>query len=264
VPQVDHRYANRIVVVTGAASGIGASTALLFADEGATVYCADIDRTGCLRTSGQIHGTAGREFALPLDVAVEEQWDAGFRHVVEACGRVDVLVNSAGISFSAPVSEMTLADWRRVFAVNLDSIFLGTKHAIRTMNARGGSIVNVSSASGIRPSAGASAYSTSKAAVGMFTRAAAKECRGLGLPIRVNAVAPAGVKTPIWSTMPFFQELVTVRGSEEGAFQALAEQNAGVRFAEPEAVASAILYLASDAAAMINGVELVVDDGYVL
>jgi 3(or 17)beta-hydroxysteroid dehydrogenase len=258
------RFSNHTVVVTGAASGIGASTARLFASEGATVYCADIDEAGCLRTSGQIHGTAGREFTLPFDVTVEEQWETGLRRVVGASGQLDVLVNSAGISFGAPVSEMTLADWRRVFAVNLDSIFLGTKHAIRVMTPRGGNVVNVSSASGIRPSAGASAYSTSKAAVGMFTRTVAKECRRLGLPIRVNAVAPGAVRTPMWKTMPFFQELVTQRGSEERAFQALAEQNAGVRFAEPEAVASAILYLASEAAAMITGAELVIDDGYVL
>jgi 3(or 17)beta-hydroxysteroid dehydrogenase len=261
---MDSRSSNHTVVVTGAASGIGASTARLFAAEGATVYCADIDKAGCLRTSTQIHGKAGREFTLPFDVTVEDQWEAALRRVVDTSSRLDVLVNSAGISFGAKVSEMTLADWRRVFAVNLDSIFLGTKHAIRAMTPRGGSIVNVSSASGIRPSPGASAYSASKAAVGMFTRSVAKECRTFGLPIRVNAVAPGGVKTPMWTTMPFFQELVTQRGSEERAFQALADQNAGVRFAEPESIASAILYLASDAAAMITGAELVIDDGYVL
>ncbi len=264
MPQADHRFTNRTIVVTGAASGIGASTARLFAAEGATVYCADIDQAGCLRTAERIHGPAGREFAVPLDVAVEAQWEAGLGRVAEASGHLDVLVNSAGISCGAPVSEMTLAEWRRGFAVNVDGVFLGTKHAVRAMTPRGGTIINVSSASGIRPAVGASVYSTSKAAVGMFTRAVAKECRSLRLPIRVNAVAPAGVKTPMWMTMPFFQELVAQRGSEEKAFEALAEQNAGTRFAEPEAVASAILYLASDAAAMITGVELVIDDGYVL
>src|SRR5262249_28217531 len=180
---------------TGAASGIGASTAKLFATEGATVYCADIDEAGCLRTSNELHGTRGRQFAFPLDVTDETQWEAGLRRVVDGSGQLDILVNSAGISFAVPVAEMTLADWRRVFAINLDGIFLGTKHAIRAMTSRGGNVVNVSSASGIRPAAGASAYSASKAAVGMFTRAVAKECRALGLPIRVNAVAPAGVKT---------------------------------------------------------------------
>ncbi len=262
--QINRRFTDRVVLVTGAASGIGASTARLFTAEGAVVYCADLDEAGCLQTANQLHGPSGHEFALTLDVTIEAQWEARLQEVINASGQLDVLVNSAGISFAAPVSEMKLADWRRVLTVNLDSIFLGTKHAIRAMTSRGGNVVNVSSASGIRPAAGASAYSTSKAAVGMFTRAVAKECRSLSLPIRVNAVAPAGVKTPMWTTMPFFQELIRQHGSEEAAFQALVEQNAGARFVEPETVARAILYLASDEAEMITGVELVIDDGYVL
>jgi NAD(P)-dependent dehydrogenase (short-subunit alcohol dehydrogenase family) len=98
----------------------------------------------------------------------------------------------------------------------------------------------------------------------MFTRAVAKECRALKLPIRVNAVAPAGVRTAMWKTMPFFHELVTRHGSEKGAFRAIAEQTPGGRLAEPDAIGDAILFLASDAAAMITGTELVVDDGFVL
>jgi len=260
----DQRFADRVAVVTGAASGIGAATARLLAAEGATVYCADIDEAGGQRTAALIHGAGGSDFTLSLDVTSEEQWEAAIRHVLSSSGHLDILVNSAGVSFAAPVSEMALADWRRVFAVNVDSIFLGTKHVLRAMTRSGGSIVNVSSASGIRPSAGASAYSTSKAAVGMFTRVVAKECRERGLPIRINAVAPAGVKTPMWRTMPFFQELVAQHGSEEAAFRALAGSSPGRRFAEAEEIAHAILYLASDAAAMITGVELVIDDGYVL
>ena len=152
-----------------------------------------------------------------------------------------------------------------MFAVNVDGFFLGTKHAIRVMTpAGGGVIVNVSSAAGIRPATGASAYSTSKAAVGMLTRAAAKECRERGLAIRINAVAPAGVRTPLWRSMRLFQDLVAQHGSEQAAFQVLAASNPSRRFAEPVEIAEAILYLASDNAAMITGIEMPIDEGYLL
>lgn len=261
---MSQRFAGRVVVVTGAASGIGAAAARLFAAEGASVFCADRDEGGARRTAAEVHDAAAGDFTLALDVTSEEEWEEGLRRVVARAGRLDVLVNAAGISFAAGVAEMALADWRRVLAVNLDGIFLGTKHALKAMTPTGGVIVNVSSASGIRPAAGASAYSTSKAAVGMFTRVVAKECREKGLPVRVNAVAPAGVKTPMWTTMPFFRDLVAAHGSEEAAFRALAGDHPNARFAEPEEVAGAILYLASDAAAMITGAELVINGGFVL
>lgn len=250
--------------MTGAASGIGAATARLLAAEGASVYCADVNEAGCRGLAAAIHGDAAAAFAVTLDVTNEDQWEAGIRRILSTSHRLDVLVNSAGISHSSPLSEMTLEEWRRVFAVNVDGAFLGIKHAIRAMTPNGGSIVNVTSASGIRAAAGASAYSTSKAAVGMLTRVAAKECRERGLPIRVNAVAPGGVRTPMWTTMPFFRELVVQHGSEAAAFRALAGPDPSRRFAEPYEVAHAIVYLASDAAAMITGIELPIDDGYLL
>ena len=148
-------------------------------------------------------------------------------------------------------------------AVNLEGVFLGTKHAIRVMrlSGRGGSIVNVASVSGIKAQAQASAYCASKAAVIMFSKAAALECLGMRQPIRINSVSPAGVKTPMWKTMPFFQELMAKEGSEEAAFQALAQSAASGRWAEPEEVASAILYLASDESSFVTGTNLLFDDG---
>ncbi|NIQ81710.1 MAG: SDR family NAD(P)-dependent oxidoreductase, partial [Anaerolineae bacterium] len=105
--------------------------------------------------------------------------------------------------------------WRRVLATNLDGTFLAIKHGVRAMRDAGGAIVVVGSASGIRPAAGATAYSTSKAAVSMLVRAAAKECREGKLPIRINVVSPAGVRTPMWRAMPFFQDLIRQHGSED-------------------------------------------------
>src|SRR5262249_22960572 len=157
-----------------------------------------------------------------------------------------ILVNCAGISFACPIVDMTLDDWRRVLAVNLDGVFLGTKHALRAMRqgGRGGSIVNVSSVSGLQPQPTASAYCTSKAAVLMFTKTIALECVRNGDRIRVNAVSPSGVKTPMWKTMPFFQELMAKEGGEDAAFAAMTQGHPNSRFAEPEEIALGILYLA--------------------
>lgn len=261
----DLPFAKRTVLVTGAASGIGAATARLFSARGATVYCADIDESGCRAVAEQLHGQSASTYTCRLDVTDEDAWETALDRIRATSGTLDVLVNSAGISHSASLTDMALTDWRRVFAVNVDGVFLGTRHAIRLMRATGsGCVVNVSSASGIRASAGAVAYSSSKAAVGMLTRAAAKECREEGLAIRINAVAPAGVRTPLWRTMPFFQDLVTQHGSEQAAFRVLAASSPSRRFAEPVEVAEAILYLASDKASMINGIELPIDDGYLL
>jgi NAD(P)-dependent dehydrogenase (short-subunit alcohol dehydrogenase family) len=194
---------------------------------------------------------------------LEPDWEKAMKQVLAAHGRLDVLVNCAGISFAAPVTEMHLDDWRRVMAVNLDGTFIGTKHAVRVMRQQpaGGSIVNVSSVSGIKASAGASAYSTSKAAVCMFTKAVAKECKERGDNIRCNTICAGGVKTPMWKSMPFFQELMARHGSEAAAFAAM--EQAG-RFADPDEIALAILYLASDEARSITGTDLVIDDGYTL
>jgi NAD(P)-dependent dehydrogenase (short-subunit alcohol dehydrogenase family) len=185
-------------------------------------------------------------------------------HVQTLHGRLDILVSSAGISFACPVADMTLDEWRHVFAVNLDGIFLGTKHAIRAMRRHpsGGSIVNVSSISGVKAAPGASAYCASKAAVCMLTKTAALECQRQGDNIRVNSVLPSGVKTPLWRSMSFFQDLIKQTGSEEAAFAAMAKQKEGARFAEPEEIALAILYLASDESRFVTAMDFVIDNGF--
>lgn len=252
------RVAGKVALAVGAASGIGRAAAAVLAEHGAVVWCADLNAGGAAATAGPIGGKSAG-----LDVTREADWEAVIAAVVREHGRLDVLVNSAGISFAAPVAETSLDDWRRVLSVNLDGVFLGTKRAIRAMRATGGSIVNVSSVSGLKSAPGASAYSTSKAGVCMFSRAAAKECADAGLAIRVNTVCPGGVKTPLWRTMLFFQELIAKTGSEEAAFQAmLAGSPPGSRFAEPEEIAHAILYLASDESRFVTGSDLVIDSGF--
>ena len=201
--------------------------------------------------------------ALGLDVRKEEDWALAMASVRETGGRLDLLVNCVGISAAGRLEETTLEQWREVMATNLDGAFLATKHGMRTMGAAGGVIIHIGSASGIRPAAGAAAYSTSKAALRMLVRVAAKECREAGHPIRVNLVSPAGVKTPMWSAMPFFQALVREHGSEDAAYAAMSAQGGG-RFLEPDAVARVVAFLASDDARHITGAEVPVDEGWIL
>jgi len=257
------RVSGKVALVTGAASGIGRATACLLARQGAAVICADVATGGAEDTARSIAGDGGMASPLHLDVTSESDWQVAMEQVLARQSRLDILVNCAGGSFAALVTEMRLEDWRRVMAVNLDGVFLGTREAILAMRRQpaGGSIINVSSASGIKASPGASAYSTSKAAVCMFTKAVAKECLERSDNIRLNTVCPGGVKTPLWKTMPFFQDLMAKHGSEDAAFRALEQSR---RFAEPEEIALAILYLASDEARFITGTDLIIDGGYTL
>ena len=243
----------RIALVTGAASGIGAAVSARLRSGGAQVYGADLKPPAAGGTSGSI----------TLDVREEADWIAATETILANHARLDILVNCVGVSAGTPLAETTLAEWRHVLSTNLDGAFLATKHGIRAMRAASGAIVHVGSASGIRPAAGAAAYSTSKAALRMLVRTAAKECRDAKLAIRINVVSPAGVKTPMWSTMPFFQELVRTHGSEDAAYAAM-EAAGGGRFIEPDAVARVVCFLASGEAQHITGVDVPVDEGYVL
>jgi NAD(P)-dependent dehydrogenase (short-subunit alcohol dehydrogenase family) len=258
------RLPEKIALVTGAARGIGQSTSALLGAEGAAVACCDIDLAGAQETAAAITAAGGSALALALDVTAETAWQDAMAAVLDRYGRLDIVVNCAGIAAACPVAELALEDWRRVMAVNLEGVVLGTKHAIRAMRqtSPSGSIVNVSSVSGVKAQPGASAYCASKAAVIMFTKVAALECLRDGHRIRVNCVSPSGVKTPMWRTMPFFQDLMAQHGSEEAAFQAMvAASPSPGRWAEPEEIAAAILYLASDESLYVNGTNLVMDNG---
>lgn len=253
----------KIALITGAASGIGKATASLLAREGAKVAVADIDGNGAQNVASEILSLGGTAIAYALDVTSDDDWQRVIDDLLGKWERLDILVNNAGISFAKPLAEMSLAEWRKVFAVNLDGVFSGTKHGTNAMRkSGGGSIINVSSASGIKAGAGASAYCASKAAVRMFSKVAALECAQNGDNIRVNTVSPGGVMTPMWENMGFWQEMKKQTGSAEASWQAISQDVPLKRFAKPEEIAAAILYLASDESTYVTAAELVIDGGY--
>ena len=259
------RVAGKVALVTGAASGIGKATALALAREGAKIAVTDLNAAGARVTVNEIIANGGDAVAYSLDVTSETDWERALDNVLENWNKLDILVNNAGISFAKPVTEMTLSEWQRVMAVNLDGVFLGTKHGVRAMRkGAGGSIINVASASGLKASPGASAYCASKAAVRMFTKAAALECAQNDDRIRVNTVFPSGVISPMWESMEFWQELKAKTGSEEAAWQVLSEGIPLKRFARAEEIAQAILYLATDEAGFVTGADFVIDGGFTL
>lgn len=248
------RLAGKKALVTGAASGIGKAVVTALCNEGADVIAADIAYPDNASES------AGRR-TTHLDISKESDW----QRVAAGLGRLDVLVGCAGISDAKPIPETSLAEWRRVMDVNLDGAFLTVKYGAQAMQGNGGgAIVLVGSASGIKAAAGASAYCASKAALRMLVRTAALEFKPQA--IRVNCVSPAGVVTPMWRNMPFWNSLVERHGGEEGAWKALGGADPATpsiqRMAFPEEIAAAIVFLSCQDSAQITGADLVVDGGY--
>ncbi len=260
-PITSGRVAGKVALVTGGASGIGRATAELFVREGARVAVADIAEDAVRRVAAELAGPDAPTLAFTLDVTSETAWENAVAAILDQWGRLDILVNNAGISFGKPLTDTTLDEWRRVTAVNLDGVFLGIKHGGAAMRRTGGgSIVNVSSASGIKPAPGAAAYCASKAGVRMLTRTAALELAPDG--IRVNSVSPSGVVTPMWESMPFFAEMTAQLGSAEAVWAMLSKDVPLKRFAEAEEIALGILYLASDESRFVTATDLPLDGGY--
>jgi 3(or 17)beta-hydroxysteroid dehydrogenase len=257
------RVHNKICLVTGAGSGIGKATAMLLAEEEATVIVSDIDVQAAELVAGAIRQGGGQAVALRLNVADESSWSAIIETTLKAHERLDVLVNNAGVGCLKPIVETTIEEWRRVQSVNLEGVFLGTKHAIEAMRSRGGgSIINVASVTGLKAYRDTAAYSASKAGVRQFSKVAAIECADTKTAIRINVVSPGGVKTPIWDSADFFQSLVEKLGGTEQAFAAMAGKSASRAYSTPEEIARTILYLASDESSHLTGTELVIAQGH--
>lgn len=258
------KLTGKVAVVTGAASGIGKATAQAFLREGARVALTDLDRDGLDGVLEELQDADVTARSYRHDVTSEDDWRRVVDDVLDAWGRFDVLVNNAGIADARPLVDTSLEQWRKVMSVDLDSVFLGTRFAIEAMrrSGNGGSIVNVSSAAGIKAGAKAAAYCASKAAVRMLTRVAALECADAKDGIRVNSICPGGVRTPIWEGLDFWETVRKNAGGNEEAWEAM---TAGIplgRFSHPDEIARSILFLASDDSAFMTGSDLVIDGGY--
>ena len=247
------RLDGKVALITGGASGIGLAAARLFLDEGAKLVLTDRDKSAA---DAALTALAHRASFHRLDVTREDHWIAVTDTVVAEFGRLDVLLNSAGVALLRDVEATTLEEWRALMAVNLDGTFLGCKHAVRVMKARGGgSIVNMSSVAGLIGSGNLAAYSASKGGVRLLTKSVALHCARKGYNIRCNSVHPSFVETPMLRGM-------IAAGRDPAKMEANYTGASPLgRLAQPIEVARTILFLASDESAFTTGAELVVDGG---
>ena len=244
------RLAGKTALITGAASGIGRAAAALFHAEGARVAATDRNEAG-LATLGP-----DADLILPQDVTDEARWREVVDAVVEKFGRLDILVNSAGIAMLGSIESATLDDWRKMNAVNVEGTFLGCREAVRVMkDTGGGSIVNLSSVAGIIGDASSAGYCASKGAVRMLTKSAALHCARAGYGIRVNSVHPSFAETPM------VLDGIARAKNPERVREGLMRASPMGRLGKAEEVANTILFLASDESSFTTGAEFMVDGG---
>lgn len=252
------QVSGKVAIVTGGASGIGRATALTLAREGASLMVTDLNQAGADAVAAEITAAGGNARAMQQDTTDESRWQAVIAATQAAFGKLDVLVNNAGIAIAGPIETFSLADWRKQQGVNVDGVFLGVKHAFPAMRAAGGgSIINLSSIAGLRGNrSGLGAYSATKGAVRLFTKTAALE--GAKDKIRVNSVHPGIIETPIWDAILPGGE--AGRNSGDLNKRAAASVPTGV-LGQPQDIANGILFLASDQSSYMTGSELVIDAG---
>ncbi|NGZ76419.1 SDR family oxidoreductase [Saccharibacillus sp. VR-M41] len=241
------RLQGKTALITGGASGIGLASGIRFAQEGANVVLTDISDTRKDDAVSQVEAAGGKAVFLKHDVTLEEDWQRVFKEAEEAFGRVDILLNNAGIGLRGNVEETSYDDWKKVIDVNLNGVFLGTKYGVIHMKENGGSIINVSSIEGLIGDPGIAAYNASKGGVRILTKSAA--LHAAQYKIRVNSIHPGYIKTPMI-------------GSDPEAMKYLTSLHPIGHLGEAEDVANMALFLASEESKFSTGSEFVVDGGY--
>ena len=254
------RVAGKIALVTGGASGLGAASARLLAREGAAVVIADIDRDAGEGVLRGIEAEGGSGIFVRLDVARETDWVREMALVKQRFGRLNVAVNAAGTNITrAFPTDTTLEDWRYLMSINLDGVFLGTKHCLAAMQESdpvNGSIINISSIMGLVGAPEIAAYNASKGGVCLYSKSVALSCAERKLNVRVNTIHPGFIDTPLLrKSMSRFADA----GEAQRIYDAL--QPVG-HLGTPDDIAYGVLYLASDESKFVTGSELVIDGGY--
>lgn len=251
------RVAGKVALVTGAGLGLGRASSLLLASEGARLVVSDIDESLAGNTAAEIVEAGGEALALRHDVSKPDDWSAVMAVVGQRFGRLDVLVNNAGIAIAKNIEDTSLEEWRRTMAVNLDGVFLGCQEGVKLMKkSGGGSIINLSSIDGIIGEADLAAYCASKGGVRTLTKAVAVHCAEQRYGIRCNSIHPGYIWTP--QTENYLRDLGTL---EQEKAKALSRHPIGF-LGEPNDIAYMVLYLASDESKFVTGSEMVVDGGY--
>ncbi|MGA0603431.1 SDR family oxidoreductase [Caulobacter sp. KR2-114] len=251
------RVAGKKAFITGGAGGLGSAMARRLAEEGAKVTLADIDLDGAKAVAAGIDAAwgAGTAFALPLDVTHEDQWTYALEEADAAMGGISVLVHNAGISRGGNIEQLSFEDWKLVMSVNVDSVFLGTKHALKYLRQnQPGSIINISSIAGLIAAHNSPAYNASKAGVWLLSKGIALHCAKQGLDVRSNSIHPTFIDTPI------LDPIRQMFGKDE-ADAKLGRQIPLGHIGQPDDIANAVLYLASDESKFMTGAELKLDGG---
>jgi 3(or 17)beta-hydroxysteroid dehydrogenase len=250
------RVQGKVAVITGAASGVGKEDALLLAREGARVVLTDVNEEAGQAVARQIGDAA---LFIKHDIASEDGWKQVIAKTEEAFGGIDVLVNNAAILAYGTIETTTLELWQKIQRVNSDGYFLGCKYAVEAMKKRpNGSIINMSSISGIGGVSSFCAYSASKAAVAGLTRTVAAHCRAQLYKIRCNSIHPDGIATPMVMNLHADKSAPSAYIREKDPKQLQA------RFCQPQDIANLVLFLASDESRFINGAEMRIDNGYAM
>lgn len=252
------RLKDKVALVTGGGSGIGAAICQRFAEEGAAVVVSDINENAAKDIAAAITGNGGKALALAQDVVDEARWNSVITETLKAFDGLHILVNNAGIAIPGSVEDTSLEDWKKTQSINLDAVFLGTREAIKAMKDNGGSIINISSIEGIIGDPMTAAYNASKGGVRIFTKSAALHCADHSYNVRVNSIHPGYVMTPLVANGI---ESLEPAEAEHFANRILSSIPMG-HMGEPVDIANGAVFLASDESRYMTGSELVIDGGY--